>query len=175
MQDSPESKTSKEQKQELLLKIVETWNPSQTPEYRGFRCGNCMDYKNEAWYHWLNAEGYRLAIHLCDDKCELAFQNGTLKIEGKEAKFDRTTFGSQYEYSDAAKKRFREIVASWPEYEGPKLKAFVCDDCGQDLTMEKFPDGKKQRQGYHVWWKMPDQTLTELHFHRDCANKLDIH
>jgi len=36
---------------QLLLEIVETWQPSEYPEYRGFRCANCQQYKNQAWYH----------------------------------------------------------------------------------------------------------------------------
>ncbi|HVZ67288.1 MAG TPA: hypothetical protein VG917_03430 [Patescibacteria group bacterium] len=166
----------KNKEQEILLKIVETWRPSQTPEYRGFKCANCQQFKNQAWYHWVNSGNYRLPIHMCDDKCEPEFQAETIKIdESKIARVDREKFGSEYHYSDIAKDKFREIVASWPEYDEPKLKAFICDSCNEDLTMETLPDGSQQRQGFHVWWKMDDgETLAELHFHKDCASKLNI-
>ncbi len=166
---------SKEKEQEILLKIVETWRPSEQPEYRGFRCANCQEYKNEAWYHWVNTAGYRLPIHMCDDTCEPQFQAGTVQVnEEKRAQVNRETFG--YQYTEAAKKRFREIIASWPEYKEPELKAYVCDNCGKELDMETLPDGSRQRQGYHVWWKMDDgQTLAEMHFHRDCGHRLSIY
>ena len=167
---------SKEKEQEVLLKIVETWRPSEKPEYRGFRCANCQEYKNEAWYHWVNAGGYRLPIHMCNDMCEPQFQAGTIRIdESKQARVDREQFGNGHQYTEQAEKRFREIVESWPEYKAPELKAYVCDDCGKELDMETLPDGSTQRQGYHAWWKMDDgQTLAELHFHKDCGRQLGM-
>lgn len=95
--------------------------------------------------------------------------------EGKRAQVNRGTFGNAYQYTEEAKKRFREIVASWPEYKEPELKVYVCDDCGKELDMEILPDGSTQRQGCHVWWKMDDEKiLTELHFHRDCGQRLGV-
>lgn len=162
-----------EQEQQILLKIVETWRPSEWPEYRGFRCANCQEYKNEAWYHWVSSGDYKLPIHMCDDKCEPEFRSGNIKIdESKIAQVDRTTFGDGYQYSNDAKARFREIVASWPEDKEPELKAYSCDECSHDLEVDPS-DG--MRKGYHVWWKMDDdKTLAELHFHRDCGHKLGI-
>lgn len=167
---------TREDEQKALLDIVSTWNPSEWPEYRGFRCANCQQYRNEAWYHWVNSGNFKLPIHLCDDLCEPNFQAKILKInENKRTKIDRNTFGNTYKYSEKALKRFREIVHSWPEYKKPELKAFTCDQCNQTLTMEQLPDGTQQRQGYHVWWKMDDgKTLAELHFHKDCGRELDI-
>lgn len=168
---------TREEEQNVLVKIVETWRPSEYPEYRGFRCANCQQYKNEAWYHWVNAGNYRLPIHLCDDTCEPAFRTGNIHVdESKRATVDRATFGDAYKYSEETKQRFREIIKAWPEYKEPELKAYTCDYCEEELTMEKQPDGIKQRQGYHVWWKMDDgKTLAELHFHKTCGNKLGIY
>ncbi len=159
--------------QEILLKIVETWRPSEIPEYRGFRCANCQKYKNEAWYHWVYTQGYRLPIHMCDDTCEPEFQAGTIKIdESKRAKVNRDTFGQGYNYTEKAKKRFNEIIASWPHYKEPELKAYTCDACGKDLDIDP---NDNLRKGYHVWYKMPDgKTLVELHFHKECGGKLGI-
>ncbi len=156
--------------QEILLKIVETWNPSMKPEYRGFRCANCQKYKNEAWYHWVHTGGYRLPIHMCTDTCEPQFQNGTINIdESKRKQVIREEFNPTY--SEKTEKRFDEIIASWPEYKKPELKAYTCDECEQDLDI----DTDVQRKGWHVWYKMPDDfTLAELHFHKSCAKKIGL-
>ena len=162
-----------EEEQNILLQIVETWRISEKPEYRGFRCANCQQYKNEAWYHWVNTGNFKLPIHMCNDTCEPAFQNNTIQIdESKRQQTDRDTFGNSYVYSPEAVKRFREIVASWPEYKEPELKAYTCDACNKDLDIDST-DGV--RKGYHVWWKMDDgKTLAELHFHKECAKPLGI-
>ncbi len=162
-----------DEEQKSLLSIVETWRISEKPEYRGFRCANCQLYKNEAWYHWVNTGGYMLPIHMCNDTCEPSFKNNSIQIdEAKRQHVDRTAFGSSYTYTNAAIKKFREIVASWPEYKEPELKAYTCDQCGLELEIDS-EDGL--RKGYHVWWKMDDgKTLAELHFHKDCAAPLGI-
>lgn len=173
----PKEPISGQEEQQILLQIVETWRLNEFPEYRGFRCANCQQYKNEAWYHWVNtaheAGQFRLPIHMCNDTCEPAFQNDTIQIDqAKRTQVDRESFGNNYNFSDSTKRKFRGIVASWPDYKKPELKAFTCDDCGNDLEIDKT-DGA--RKGYHVWWKMDDgKTLTELHFHRDCGHKLGI-
>ena len=161
------------EEQELLLLIVETWRLSEKPEYRGFRCANCQQYKNEAWYHWVNTGGYKLPIHMCDDTCEPAFKNNTIQIDqSKRQSVDREEFGKSYQYKPEATKRFAEIVASWPEYKEPELKAYTCDECSKELEVDAV-DGS--RKGYHVWWKMDDgKTLAELHFHKECAAPLGI-
>lgn len=165
--------------QELLLEIVETWKLNEFPTYRGFRCANCQQYKNEAWYHWINTGdkngNFRLPVHMCNDTCEPQFQSGSIVIKGESTshKTNRATFGDSYFYPPTTEERFREIVASWPNYKPPELKAFTCDDCGKNLEIDPI-DG--ERKGYHVWWKMPDgKTLVELHFHRGCGNKLGIY
>jgi hypothetical protein len=164
---------NRQKEQKVLLAIVETWGLSEKPEYRGFRCANCQGYKNEAWYHWLNSGGYRLPVHMCDDQCEPEFQTDKILVDPtKRTEVNRESFGNEYQFSEETIERFKEIVASWPEYQEPQLKAFSCDECKDDLNIDPA-DG--QRKGFHVWWKMPDgETLAELHFHKDCANKLGI-
>ncbi len=158
--------------QSLLLDIVLTWKISEIPEYRGFRCANCQQYKNEAWYHWVGTGEYKLPIHLCNDTCENAFREKTIHIDQKKKQVvDRASFGKIYTFSPVATSKFREIVSSWPEDKNPELKAFTCDLCEKDLEIDT--DGV--RKGYHVWWKMDDRrTLAELHFHRTCADSLGI-
>ena len=163
----------KEQEQKILLDIVETWNISEKPEYRGFRCANCQEYKNEAWYHWLNNEKFKLPIHLCNDTCEPAFQDRNISIDQKKINHvNRAAFGNNHVYPETAVNRFQQIVNNWPNYKVPELKVFTCDECGENLDIDHQDEIRK---GYHVWWKMPDgQKLTELHFHKACGNKLNI-
>lgn len=159
--------------QKKLLEIVETWRINEIPEYRGFRCANCQQYKNQAWYHWLNSNDYKLPVHMCNEKCEKEFQAGAIITDPqKRVKVNRNAFQKNSYFKPDAIKRFGEIVASWSEYKEPQLKAFSCDECGQDLDIDAT-DG--QRKGFHIWWKMPDgKTLTELHFHKKCAKRLGI-
>jgi hypothetical protein len=164
-------KMNNQAEQQKLLEIVETWNLNEKPEYRGFRCANCQGYKNEANYHFLNFGGYRLPIHMCEDGCEQALQLEQIEIDpSRKVVVNKDTFGKKYQYAPEAIERFKQIVASWPEYQKPELKAFLCDDCGDDLEID-HADG--QRKGFHSWWNN-DGTLVELHFHRECGNKLGI-
>ncbi|MBU2632521.1 hypothetical protein KKG52_02285 [Patescibacteria group bacterium] len=164
---------NKQKEQQNLLDIVKTWVIQEIPEYRGFRCANCQEYKNKAWYHWLNFRGYLLPVHLCNDKCEKQFQIGAIKTDpAKQTEIDKNSFGKIYKFRPETIERFKKIVKSWSEKE-PKLKAFSCDECKSDLEID-LRDG--QRKGFHVWWKMPNEkTLAELHFHKNCANKLGIY
>lgn len=161
------------EEQKILLKIVESWRLSEKPEYRGFRCANCQQYKNEAWYHWINFGGYKMPIHMCNDTCEPEFRKGSIHIdETKCLQVNRDLFGNSYRYNPQTVQRFREIISSWPEYKPPELKAYNCDECGKDLDIDPS-DGV--RKGYHVWWKMDDgKTLAKLHFHKPCAALLKI-
>jgi hypothetical protein len=160
------------QEQQLLLDIAETWNLSEIPEYRGFRCANCQEYKNKAWYHWLNSGGYKLPIHLCDEKCEKEFQKNAVRIDFTRKKIvNRNSFGSKYIFNSQSVERFEEIVSLWPDYRKPELKVFFCDECKKDLYMDYLDN---QRKGFHVWWKTKNDILIELHFHKECGKKLGI-
>ncbi len=160
-----------QKKQKLLLSIVQTWHPSESPEYRGFRCANCQKYINEAWHHWLKSGGFCVPVHLCSD-CEPKIQDGTIAIdETKVPPINTNSFGKTGQLTDSTRARFKEIVGTWPLLAPSTLKAFVCDECARILEID--PVGN-QRRGYHVWWKMDDQTLAELHFHRECGQRLGI-
>lgn len=168
------------EEQSLLFTIVQTWRPNEIPEYRGFRCAHCQQYKNEAWHHWLTIGDYLLPVHLCDDTCEPALKNNELTVDmTKVGIIDRASFGNEYKYSDITSKRFNEIITTWPKAQKPILKVFSCDECGDDLAIDPS-DGT--RKGYHVWYKMDlpagrhgdNKTLAELHFHRRCAEKIGI-
>ncbi len=79
-----------DEEQKILLSIVETWRLSEKPEYRGFRCANCQQYKNKARYHWVNTAGCKFPIHMCDDTCEPEFQNNSIVVdESKRQPVDR--------------------------------------------------------------------------------------
>ncbi|MCL4354752.1 hypothetical protein M1349_04805 [Patescibacteria group bacterium] len=162
-----------QQEQEKLLEIVQTWKLSEKPEYRGFRCANCQQYKNQAWYHWLNFKGYKLPVHMCNEDCEKAFSSGEIKIDpNKRQDVDINSFGNSYQFLPQTLGIFNDIVSSWPEYKEPQLKNFSCDLCNNNLDIDPID---QQVKGYHVWWKMPDgKILAELHFHKNCANKLGI-
>lgn len=152
---------------DTLLSIIQTWDINPQPEYRGFRCASCQAYKNEAWYHIVDSGGFKLSVHLCEG-CEELFQNNILKIdESKKKTIDRTKFQS---FSPETELRFEQIVNSWSTKIKSELKAFTCDDCSKTLNIDS--DGI--RKGYHIWWKMPDETLAELHFHKECAAKFGI-
>jgi hypothetical protein len=163
----------RQKEQQLLLETVETWNLNEYPEFRGFRCANCQQYKNQAWYHWLNSGDYRLPVHMCDDNCESLFKTGAIEIdENKKVSVDRNSFGNSYQFKPETIKRFDKVIASWPEEKEPELKNFSCDECGLDLEINPVDN---QRKGFHVWYKMLDgKTLAELHFHKNCANALGI-
>lgn len=114
--------------------------------------------------------GYILPVHLCDDTCEKSFRDRSIRIDtNKTTEVDRSIFNT-YPISKKTEMRFQEIVAGLPIYKDPILKVFACDECRKDLSIEG-----EQRKGYHVWWKIRDgYTLSELHFHKDCATKLGI-
>ena len=159
------------EEQEVLLSIVKTWNISEAPEYRGFRCANCQQYKNEAWYHWVNSDNFLLPIHLCDDTCELLLENNALQIHtAKQHETERETFGKKYPYSSESIETFQKIISSWNKTEERVLKAFTCDLCNKELDIDSS-DGV--RKGWHVWWSN-NGILTELHFHNNCASPLQI-
>ncbi len=168
--------------QETLLALVRGWHPSAVPEYRGFRCAACQQQINEAWYHWLRSAGYFLPVHLCNERCESLFRAGKLLSSDRRdggatgPTPARQPLNNADLYTEAASRRFREMVTGWRAMQtAPVLRAFTCDACGGELLMEPGPEGTPQRQGYHVWWEMqPEGTRVELHFHRDCGHALGI-
>lgn len=156
-----------QQKQELLLRIVETWNLSEHPELRGFRCANCQDYMSEgANHHWLKAGNYITPVHFCQN-CEPQFQSGAMMISKPRVEVDREKFG--LEFSPELQEKFKSIVMSWKTTADPGFKPFACDDCHSELS--KNDDGFPQ--GWHTWYNM-DKTLVEFHFCEDCAHSSGV-
>lgn len=143
-------------KQKLLLEVVQRWNPNPNPEYRGFRCANCQKYnlQNEAYHHLLNSGGFLNPVHFCNE-CEAKFNNSSLEIIGPKFEADRAKFNPP---SD----EIRKIISRWPKDSQAVKKQIECDYCGNPL-----------QEAYHAWFNM-DGTLIELHFDKDCAFKLLI-
>ena len=134
---------------DLLLRIVLTWRPSERPEYRGFRCANCQRFMRKAWHHWLDASGYRTPVHFCD-ACERKLRAGKIEVTKPQTKIDAKKFGKKFP-SDTAK-YLRAASAKWNTKMKPRYKTFECDLCGQ-----------KMRKAWHVWFN-DRGTLVEAHF-----------
>lgn len=152
--------------QAILLKIVQTWNISSTPEYRGFRCAYCQRYRNQSWYHWLRSGKFIVPLHLCNEKCHTKFEQGELEFKTN-LNYRRNVLS--YSYSEKAKEAFDEIISKWDKEAKPQLKAFICDSCSKDLDIDTT-DG--YRKGYHVWYEMKNGDYAELHFHKRCFDLL---
>lgn len=154
--------------QALLLQIVKSWNISPTPQYRGFRCAACQEYKNESWYHWLYEGGFLVPVHLCDDTCHVAFLSGALQLASQPPS---QTINLTNPYSPKAIGTCEELVEEWNTLAQPVLKAFACDLCEKDLDID--PEDS-QRKGFHVWYLTKNNHKAELHFHKDCWNSLCV-
>lgn len=154
--------------QALLLQIVKSWNISPTPEYRGFRCAACQQYRNEAWHHWLRSNGFLVPVHLCDETCAPAFRSGSLKLASTPPSAPPVLTNP---YSIKAMGTFEEILEDWNTLAQPVLKTFTCDLCYKELEID--PEDSR-RKGYHVWYKTKTNEFTELHFHSQCAETLAI-
>jgi len=134
---------------EVLLRIVRTWKPSERPEYRGFRCANCQRRIHKAWHHWLDASGYKTPVHFCDS-CERKFRSSKIEITKPEIKVNRKTFGMKFPPN--IERKLREAAARWNTKAKPKYKTFECDACGQ-----------KMHKAWHVWFNDSGK-LVEVHF-----------
>jgi len=134
---------------EVLLRIVRTWRPSDRPEYRGFRCANCQRRIHKAWHHWLDASGYKTPVHFCDS-CEKKFRASKIKITKPEIKVNRKNFGMKF--PPGVERKIREAAARWNTKAKPKYKTFTCDECG-----------RRVRKARHVWFN-DRGTLVEVHF-----------
>lgn len=142
--------------QSVLKNIVESWNISEIPEYRGFRCALCQKYLTRgAWHHWLHEDGYLTPVHFCDT-CEKA-TDGVLAEEAAMNAVDRNSSGMKF--SESAERMLEEMSARWNVRAPAVFKEFTCDRCGKPL------EGAK---GYHLW-RNKKGVLTEYHLHRDCA------
>lgn len=157
--------------QDILLSIVRTWNISESPEYRGFRCANCQQYKNKAWYHWVYTGGFHLPIHLCEESCEELLRENALQITKKNIhEINHAEFGKTSIYTPQSVETCKKIISSWKHDTKPMLKAFTCDYCSQDLDVDPSDN---LRKGWHVWWNN-EGILTEFHFHKSCGMEIGI-
>lgn len=147
--------------QSTLLCIVKSWDIQSQPEYRGFRCGGCQKFlEKEAWHYLLHSGGYIFPLHFCD-QCHEKIENN--KFETPSA-VSHANINSHY--SSPAIAAFENIVHSWDFNQKSVKKEFQCDNCGMSLV------DHNKAQGYHVWWRREDKTLVELHFDKDCGEKL---
>lgn len=143
----------------ILLKIVRTWNLSRWPEYRGFRCANCQEYMTKAWYHWLNDGGYKTPVHFCA-KCEKDFLVSKIEVKKPQIIVDRVEFNP--ELPKAIKSKIAFIARKWDTSAEPEYKMFVCDECGRDMA-----------KAWHVWANL-NKVLIETHFCKECGKKLGL-
>lgn len=152
-------------KQKALQDIVNTWDINPLPTFRGFKCGNCQKYINEAYYHWLNSSQFYLPVHFCTS-CQKLLKENKLEInisKGKHPKQDDFPI-----LSESTKRTFADIVSRWSPHESNNPTPFFCDDCQGKLDNDRSDE---MRKGYHVWWPNEGR-LHELHFHRKCGDKV---
>lgn len=109
--------------QEILLKIVKTWNINKKPEYRGFRCANCQKYIHKAWHRQLNKGGYRTPVHFCSS-CEAKFK---LKSRGIYKTFT----------CDKCNRKMHKAYHVWTEKNNIIFEDHFCKKCGNKLKLNK--------------------------------------
>jgi len=51
---------------ERIADVVMRWNVNKSPEFRAFKCGNCLKEIKKAWHYWFSFQGVRCEVHLCD-------------------------------------------------------------------------------------------------------------
>jgi hypothetical protein len=149
--------------QSRLLAIVESWNLSPFPEFRGFRCAVCQNFtKDGAWHHWLHEDGYRTPVHFCD-ACEENFKNGIDPSPKERHPVDRSVFMPAFNKGVEQSLDVIDVVSEMYDMSAaPVRKMFTCDACGKDLP---------NAEGYHVW-RNKEGTLIEYHFDRLCGDAI---
>jgi len=101
-----------------LRDIVETWNPNENPEFRGFRCGLCQKSIKKAYHHTLNSKEYVVPVHLCENCQE------TSNIKGGEYKaFSCDKCGTE----------FTEAWHVWNNKDGRLVENHYCKPCGTEI------------------------------------------
>lgn len=144
--------------QKVLLRIVQTWDINPKPEYRGFRCGNCQKYIRRAWYNWLTTGGYKTPVHFCD-RCEKKFRLHEIKVKKPIVKVNKSKF---IKFPENIRLKLQKAVQRWNTKSKPIYKIFTCDNCGKNMF-----------KTYHIWFNSKG-TLVEVHFCRQCGNKIKI-
>ncbi len=145
--------------QQTLLKIVQSWQINERPEYRGFRCAYCQRYILKAWHHWLTEGEYITPVHFCNT-CEIHLKSSNGEVDKVKKEIDRTRF--RLEYPKGIEKELTEIVTTWNTDPKPVYKVFTCDCCQEKL-----------HNAYHVWLTI-HRTLVEVHLCKICGSKLGI-
>jgi len=66
-------KLTKKQISKLLV-TIKSWDvgSEEKPEYRRYKCGNCLKEINKAWHIWFECEEFKCEVHLCK-KCGKKF------------------------------------------------------------------------------------------------------
>jgi len=146
-------------KTKTLLRIVKTWNLSEKPEYRGFKCANCQRYLHKAYYYWINRNGYKTPIHFCK-KCQKEFESGKIQITKPCLPINRKFFGLKFDQGFI--KMCKEIIKKWNTKAKPVYKNFTCDYCRKNIY-----------KAYHTWLNL-NGILCEVHFCQNCAFKLKL-
>lgn len=141
--------------------MVQTWEPKETPEYRGFRCANCQRYIRKAWHHWCESDHYKTPVHLCN-KCESSLESFKPKIIGQKASVDITKFKPIQELPDEIGNRLRKIVDEWDTKSQPVYEIFTCDCCHKNMY-----------KAYHFWFRI-GEVLSEAHFCKKCGDRLGL-
>jgi protein-arginine kinase activator protein McsA len=101
--------------QKFLENIVQTWTPNMEPEFRGFRCGKCQEYMQQAWHYQLDSAEYLAPVHLCDTcQKEAGIGNGEYK-----------SF-----QCDACTQEFTEMWHVWTKENGRLVERHYCTSCG---------------------------------------------
>jgi len=142
--------------QKVLLRIVQTWDLSPNPEYRGFRCANCQKSIRKAWYHWLVGGGYKIPVHFCS-KCEKTFILNKIKINKPIIKVEKEKF---LEFSGKIQAFLGKIVDGWSIKTKPIYKIFTCDYCSKNLY-----------RAFHIW-NTKKGIFVETHLCRQCKDRI---
>jgi len=48
-----------------IIETIKSWDIKDKPEYRRYKCGNCLKEINKAWHIWFEDDGYKCEFHLC--------------------------------------------------------------------------------------------------------------
>jgi beta-phosphoglucomutase-like phosphatase (HAD superfamily)/RNase P subunit RPR2 len=140
--------------QEILLKIVKTWDLKPKPEYRGFRCANCQKHMRKAWHYWLARGGYKTPVHFCH-ACQEKLKSNNIRIN-KAVRVDK----SRFRFPVDKKQKLIKLSRKWNIKARPVYKMFACDECQKDMY-----------KAYHIW--LTDKgSLVEVHLCKECWDKL---
>ncbi len=133
-----------------LIMTTESWKINTCPEYRGFRCGNCLAEISRAFHHLARGKNHVCYVHLCK-KCEESLAEGKMK-PGKK----RSRAGLRLTAPKKAVLALARASEKWVR-EKPVMRAFRCDACG-----------KKLEKAFHVWFRHRGK-ITEGHLCLDCG------